>query len=97
MKERVSIYGWEKCPYKTDDNGVFSYLVNNVWYSPDKTKAVLEVFKGELYVAVNIRDYKEDQCLMCDYVDHYEYWNWACNFRVFEGVDWDYLKYGFVN
>lgn len=92
MQENVKIYGWEKCPFKTDEDGAFSNSVNAIWFSPDKTKVVLEVFRNELYVAATVTNEMEE-CLFCKYVNHYEYWDFDC--RVFTGVNWDYLKYGF--
>lgn len=70
-EKKVEIYGWRKCPFKTNEKDVFSTSVGRVWFSPDKTKAVLEIWSSELYVAVkNINKDKNDY-MVCDYVDHY--------------------------
>lgn len=94
MEQNVKINGWKKRVVKMDSEGASFHTVNKIWCSPDKTKAVLEIFRSELYVAVSVEK-EEDGCLFCKYVDHFAYYDWDTNFRVFEGVDWSYLEYGF--
>ena len=92
MAEKVKITGWTKCPFNADNTGVFG-SVNRIWYSPDNRKAVLEVWKSELYVAVNIKE-RNKEYLLCDYVDHYECLI-GLELRYFYGVEWKFLEYGF--
>lgn len=74
---------------------MFSTSVGRVWFSPDKTKAVLEIWSSELYVAVkNINKDKNDY-MVCDYVDHYINISFRYDFRHFCGVDWNFIDKGF--
>lgn len=94
MAINAVIYGWRKCPFGTDDKGAFSHSVRRVWFSPDKTKAVLEIWASELYVAVRIKK-EEGDVLACEYVDHFIQLGLAWDFKHCRGVDWSFLRYGF--
>lgn len=60
----------------------------------DRTKAVLEIWPSELYVAVRVRK-EVDDYLEGEYVDYYMHLELAYDFRCFSGVDWSYIEQGF--
>ena len=94
MAQNVKIYGWTECPFQTDAEGVFSRTARKVWFSPDNTKAVLEIWAAELCVAVKVKECGK-KYLECEYVDHYIVYDFDTSFKTFIGVDWNFLKYGF--
>ena len=91
MGKLVKINGWDQCPYHFRADGYIS--VPEIWYSPDGKYAVVELFRGEVYVAVRVQEVNETW-LICAYVDRYEDWNVEVDFRGYS-VEW-WLSCGFA-
>lgn len=93
MKEMVRIQGWDNCPFHKEIDGCFSSSYRKIWYSDDNKRAVIEVWGGELFVAVTI-DSEEETGMICTYFDHYTDVGWNCC-KVYNGVSWC-LEYGYA-
>lgn len=88
--ETLLIQNWLSEPGKT--RRITQY--HAVWFSPDRTCAVIELRNRSTFLAVRVTG-RTDHQLEADYVDLYEGPDDCLDFRRYE-VDWTNIGYGFA-
>lgn len=89
MTKKVIIMNWLSKYAK--DGYIDAY---DIHYSPDKSYAVVELLKQELFIAVHIRE-NNDEVLIGEYMDSYKENSSVVDLRRFS-FDWSHTEYGFV-
>lgn len=87
---KVRIFNWDS---SCNENRQY-FDVREVWLSPDKKYAVIEIWKDELFVFGKMIE-ENEEIISLDYIDSFPgYFLEEIDYRNF-WVEWDCMQYGF--